>query len=572
LIQVYSRTQRDRRRFLAVLTVFFLTASLLALYLRSFASIYNSVVTNALVVLLIAAAAITLFLASLRATTKHRTAAVLFAIGLFAFLARAAAGIRLGVPFLHYSYFYAVSMENIYRYGTLSPALGWWYPQVDMELHWPAMQILTVTLSQFSGISPFWFVLYQEPLIGAATAVMVFMLARTVTGRDDLSLIAALFASSSDLLIYYQSEYHPQGFAILVLVLFLYVYLKSRSAHSLVLRTFPLVLAADLVFVHHFSAILIALVAIGFIPLSYFVDRLPDARSQGRTLTPSAAQDATLWVFVAVAVTSYFVFVYFSTLQNFVRLLLETQPNPVLVRQGEGVPLSATVFGGMKWVILLLALFGIAKWIRRANPLLNRLVVIFAVLLAGGAIANFVTGGPTDRLIALYAPVASVLAAVGVREVLVNKRMSRRPLLNTAFACAVAALLVGGILNVPFPAYYFQGLGENPYYWSSDDLSSVPLYSSTGTWITDFAPNGSVFTTEFDTRIVPFYFAHRPVSYIHYLSSDQASTPASMTGGFLLTNPSITDYYAGVPFQKSLFLNASDVVYSNGVLVLSTLQ
>src|SRR2546426_5892902 len=209
--------RRSHRAFLLLSTISFVTVSVVALYLYTFALFYSAAVTNALLIILISASAIALFLGSIIARTKRETAVMLFAIGLFAFLVRAVPSIRLDVPSLHDSYAYAISMQGIYQSGTLNPVLGWWYPQVDQQLNWPVMQILTVELSKLLGVDPFWLVRFQEPLLGGITAVAVFMLARTATGRDSVSLIAALFVSSSDLVIYYQAEYHPQGFVLLVL-------------------------------------------------------------------------------------------------------------------------------------------------------------------------------------------------------------------------------------------------------------------------------------------------------------------------------------------------------------------
>jgi len=549
----------------------FLCITAEALYLHSFPVVFSPLGSDLLLISLVVAAVLALLGCSLNVSSRYQVALVLLGIWLLSFLTRALPHIRLSLPFLHDSYFYAIGAQDILASGTLTPVLSWWYPQIGANLHWPIMPLITVDVARVTGIDPFWLIRFQEPFLGAFTGLAVFLVARLGTSRNDMSLIAALLASSSDLVVYYQSEYHPQGLVIVFLIFFLFTYLKSRTSAGLGPRLGSLVFVAVLVLVHHFSSILIAILAVGFVLLAPLLAR--DRSKPIGTLSRRqiAAQDSNLWLLVAVSIIAYNILVFFSPAAGFIRLLQETQPNSTVVTAGTGVPIPATILNGLKWAILLLAIYGFVCVRREIGPPLRRLAILLALLLVGGVTANFVIGGPTDRLIAFYAPLASIFAALGGRHLMKGKAQKKRGFSTIAATAVLVVIVAGGLLNVALPAYYFHTATENPYYWASDRLSSATVYEPTGKWLSKYTANGSVYVTEFDTWMVPFFFAGRPVDDVRYVKTD-LGTPQDFLGeGFIVMNPTISYYYQGVLFNKTTYLDNSNVWYANGELVVCEL-
>ncbi len=148
---------------------------------------------------------------------------------IFIFIARAIPNLRLSYPPLHDPYYHYVCTLNVLRYKTLKPVLGWWYSRVNTQLHWPDMHLLTTALGHITDIDIMKLFRFQESVMGMIFFFAVFILAKTVTNSDRIAMLSALFASISYIIIFYQSEYHSQGSAIVLLILLLYTFIKSRS-------------------------------------------------------------------------------------------------------------------------------------------------------------------------------------------------------------------------------------------------------------------------------------------------------------------------------------------------------
>ena len=339
----------------------FILASIAILYFHKFPVLISPFVSNAIIILILVAWTVALFISSLAATGQKQVGLTLSGIWLYGFVIRSVTTLRLGVPFLHDSYFYMVSTQNILGSATLSPTLSGFFPQVVNLLPWPLMQLETVSGASLTGVGASLWYGFQEPALGSLTSVATFLLARTSTKRTDASLVAAIFVASSDAIIYYQAEYHPQGLAVLILILFLYAFLRSRVTVGVSFEILALVFVAGLVFVHHFSSLFIGLLAIGFLGAGFLTERSPLKRVMSLRHGETLRADLSLWTLVSVGALGYLFYYYPDVVQGFVSLLERATPAAVLFTTGPGVPLAATAGNAMKWGVLLLALFAVWK-------------------------------------------------------------------------------------------------------------------------------------------------------------------------------------------------------------------
>src|SRR2546422_2031554 len=281
-------------------------------YLRLFPTIVNQTFSDLLLVAVFSVWVSALVAATIYSKTRSSRFATLAGILMLAFLARSVPNFRLNFPPRLDPYFYSTVSVNVAEFGTLSPRLLEWYPQLATLSPWPQMQLLSVESMDVTSLPLMWFMRYQQPLLGALTAVAAYLLARAATNRADVSLLASLMVACSDLLTYYQSEYHPQGFVMFFFAMFLFVHIRSTTSHQLQFRAIAVILALSIVFVHHFSAILIAFLASGFVVVSLFAGRTFRLLGIGVTIPPTLKRDRTLWLIMAIAILSYQVLGYFT--------------------------------------------------------------------------------------------------------------------------------------------------------------------------------------------------------------------------------------------------------------------
>ena len=371
------------------------------------------------------------------------------------------------------------------------------------------------------------------------------------------------------MVIYYQAEYHPQGFALIFFVLFLYIYLKSRTTGRLRYRVLALVCIAVFVLSHHFSSIFVVWLAISFIGLKHLISILPRRIGWITQVAKEVRVDYNLWIILAVTELAYhFLMVDISPVGGFLSALVEEQPPAMLITVGADVPMLTTLLNSAKWGILLLAAFSIIKAIRTPQPHQFRLLVLLACTLFSGFIGNYLTGGPIGRFVLFYTPIVSIFAAMTIEKLFIDGL----PIRGTQLAKVIMVPIIGALLaavffNAQTPAYYFKSGEVNTYYLYSDDLSSIDKYQHTGQWIKDYTPNDFKYITESDTIVIPFFYGERSIDTVeHYLY--YAYVGGRMRDRYIIVNPTIPYSFDGKYFDKGCFLNSIDILYTNGVLVI----
>ena len=118
-----------------------------------------------------------------------------------------------------------------------------------------------------------------------------------------------------------------------------------------------------------------------------------------------------------------------------------------------------------------------------------------------------------ERIVAFYVPIGAVFARIGFVSLMGNQGNSSRGacLRKLAVPGVVVAIVVVTVLNSEVPALYFHASPPKPYYWASNDLSSVGVYKVTGSWTARYAASNSTYITEFDTAHDTFLLRQKTI-------------------------------------------------------------
>jgi len=539
---------------------YILTALIIAYFYFS-PTVINPLFSDILIVLGVLLLLSCLIFASVKARSPRNVVLVLFGIMLFSILARSIPHLRAAYPSLADAYFYAISALNIIDYGTLQPVLGDWYSGVYAHLYWPVMQLFTAAAVKITGIDSMWFFRFQEPLLGGIFALTVFALAKEATKNNTIALLAALIASASDVAIHYQSEYHPQGFAVISFVLFLYIYLKSRTTARVRYRVLALACLMVFLMSHHFSSLFVALLALAFAGLTYLISILPQRIGKITQVAKEVLADYNLWALIAVAGIGYHIMIYFSPLSGFIRGFVELEPGAVLLAAGPSVPMFATLLNAAKWGMFLLAAFSVVKIIRTPRPNEFRCLVLLICILFAGVMATYLIRGPVNRMILFYSPLISVFAAMTIHKLFTLNKVSlrRTQIIKVATVLIVGLVLTASFFNgFPIPAFYFKSSQVNSYYWYDNQVPPMDEYKVAGEWTGTYIPSNSRIGTGWFTRTVPFFFGRRSLSNLIF---PMRSLTARVD--YVMFDPSFPRWYREEPIKLEHDRNLI-LIYDNG--------
>ncbi len=552
-------------------TIAALTAVLLvplAFHFKYFPTIINSTITNLLVFTLVFVE-ILLFIYGVF-TLRARVDLFFFLpqILIFVFLVRAIPNLQLLYPPLHDPYYHYVCTLNILDYGTLDPVLGWWYGMVNRQLHWPVMHLLTTALSNIANIDVMQLFRYQEPLMGAIFFLAIFILTEQITNNYTVAVISSLFASLSDTVIFYQSEYHPQGVAIVLFVFILYFLFKLNIGKKAALRYSFLICCLSFCLSHYFTPLFIALIFVMYLALSLtlrylplFISRESRAKSFLGDLTPRRQSDTYLILIVVLFTLAYHIMFYDSAFNEFVSMV---NANPVLSASlislgSPEIPLITSVLSSFKWGLFLLAAVSVVwiYWSKNKQEL--RLGMLLACFIFAGAVGNYLVASPLDRIVSYSTPLAAIFGALTVFKVR-DLWFTHRSKIGKGVVIAVfaALLMVAGVFNSQTPAYFFQDSEVNTYYWYSNVLPEMEMYKPAGEWSGTYVPTDEYIEVEFDTRVIPFYYGKRS-------AGGQVPLKDSSSHNIIMLNPNTI--YNGYISSKSTLISKSDLIYSNPQIV-----
>jgi len=462
---------------------------------------------------------------------------------IFVFIARAIPNLRLSYPPLHDPYYHYVCTLNVLRYGTLKPFLGWWYSGVNTQLHWPDMHLLTTVLRHITDIDIMQIFRFQEPVIGMIFFLAVFILAKTVTKNDMIAMLSALFASISDIIIFYQSEYHPQGFAIVLLILMLYAFIKSRSRliNNIYFRYVALIFCTAFMLSHYFTPLFLALIFSMYLTVLLIVRALSPyvIRDKFYKIVENIKSGYIFPIIVIVSALAYHFVVYMMPVENSTRVVplehfirmaiseLALHSHLIPIRQPD-VPLLTSILRSSKWGLFILAIISILWIIKTKNTNEFRLAVLFICIVFAGAIEYYVIAAlALDRIISFYIPFAAVFGSLTFfrfrddwfRDIQKNKKMMLALLISSI-------LITCGFFNSQTPAYFFQDSKLNTYYWYSNTLPPTNEYKAAGNFINKTINETSFYYVNGDCLEIPFYFAG--VSDQNFLYTEKIVNKASI--------------------------------------------
>lgn len=553
---------RNKLKIISIVSYLLLIS--IALYFKYFPTIINSQVSNIFI-----SSSVFIFISLLvyGSFILEKPKDVYFLIPqslMFTFLARAVPNLRFSYPPLHDPYYHFVCTSNIIEYGTLKPVLDWWYSGVDTQLHWPDMHLITTALVKITNFDVMNLFRFQEPAMGILFFLAVFLLTKTVTNNNGLALLAGLFVSTNDILIFFQSQYHPQGFSIIYFVLLFYTFLISRQVIDVRYRYISLIFGTVFVLSHYFTPLFLALIFSLYIAVTFMTiifSHLNVIRDKYGNMFDNIKSDYVYFIILIIFSLSYHLFVYFEPFKEFLRLVVVESPlHTQLISFGQtNVPLLTSILSSCKWGLFLLSFISVLFIFRTKNTNEFRLGVILVCIISAGVIGNYVIMSPLDRLIGYYVPFAAIFASLTLhrfnREWFGGINQNRKLIVSVIIA---SMIMTGGFFNSQTPAYFFKDSKMDTYYWYSNKLPLMDEYKVAAEWVDRHTLLDSIFYTEFDTKIIVFYFGNRADKNVRYINPKNWITNANV-----VTNPNIIPNIPSI-YNRESYLKIHNLIYSNG--------
>ena len=527
-------------------------------YFKYFPIIINSLITNCFIASLII---ILILLFSYGSFFIKRLRDVCFIMPqaiIFVFISMALPNLRLSFPPLHDPYYHFVTTMNIAEYGSLDPILQGWYPQIDMQLHWSNMHLITTGLSYSTNLDLMQIFRFQEPLLGILILLGTFILAKRITGKNNVAFLSALLASFSPTLLFYLSEYHPQGLAFIFFIFLLYCFIGYTTSKNLVFGILTIIFVLTCTLTHHFSSLFLALLIIAYLLVIFIISHLPFLKNKLTNILTNLKRDYLLFGIMAIVMLSYHFFVYSRFSSEMLIILSSGAPFSQLISTGPNVPIFYTLLSSVKWFLLILAMIYIFYVFKTRNKNEFRCAILLGCIIIAGFIGTFIVYSPTDRMIGFFMPLAALFASLAIFKIKDYKfKTIKRRLPVFILVLIVSMPMISGFFGSQSPAYFFHDSQIDTYYWYSNRLPNMDEYKFSGQWTGEYIPKNATIGTEFDTKIIPFYYGKHPLSYIYNIDSIN-------NFNYFLVNPSIP--YANKGYEKKFFGNYMDILYDNGEL------
>jgi hypothetical protein len=400
-----------------------------------------------------------------------------------------------------------------------------------------------------------------SPLLSVVYVLALYLIARNITGNTKIAGMAAVVGGLLDSNIFCQSEYHPQGLAISLF--FLSLYFLTRSTRPTVpIRTVFLLLTVSVLMTHHFTSFFLTILGFMMIPSLLFIERYSRSTPE---VTNRSRWQLYSWAAIALLGLAYNFNIGFGVATEFLSLLDVARPSSQLVTVGGGVPIFYAFLATYKWILLLLAIPFVWEYLPKKTPKEMGIIALILMTLVGIGIANFVSGGPTSRMLAFVFPLITILSIHTLWK-WISRNPSRKALSTLKSAIVVGLLVILGLmssLNAQIPAIYFESSPQNEYYWYTNNLQSISRYDSAGSWIEHHAYQYETYTTEFDTLVIPYFYGKRPWNSVNFIKDSNGPFD-----GLTILNPSIPYKYPDGVIDKVALLHSANasVVYDDGAL------
>lgn len=525
-----------RKRFLLCLSIIsWVLIAVSVLYFRFFPTLINPVFSDIFIASLMFILLLSLVISSFIVQHSEELILIMPQYLVICFFARCIRYLRVSYPVLWDPYAFLVTFLNIHDFGTLEPIYGYWYPGTEGLINWPLMGIITEYLSRIGGIDYMWLFNYQQPILGIIFFLGVYLLAYTVSRNYGVSLLSGLITSLSSHVIFYQSEYHYQGYAFIILVFLLIALLKTCGSNGKsAYRVLAVIFTVACAFSHYFSSLLISLILGSsfcvMLLLSTLSKTYPNSQLSKFKIDPP---DKLFFVFLFVLVIGYHFFVFPKHIEDYIDMMLLADPYsaPVISFSSgpNAVPFPTNIIHNIRFIILLLGFVSIFYTIKTKKNEEILLSTICVLLIALGFFGNVIIFLEVGRIVAFYEVLIGVFAALTLFRL---RDIWLKPLNKQTVITALICIITAGIVTLTFfgghyiPAYYFKSLGQNDYYWCENNLPDMQKYENGGLWVHTHVPENALILTDgtpyFITSAI-FFWGEVPLDRIKGLDLYQSS-------------------------------------------------
>lgn len=483
----------NRNLILSSIIAYFLLV-LYAVYFKFFPIIISPGISNCLLIGLLILLLGILIIQPFQLKTTIDFYCVLPQYLIFAFITRAIPTLRLPFQPLSDPYYYFISTLNIVDYGTIQPVLSWWYGLTQQQLTWPDLHLIGSSLMNLTGIHSIEILRYLLPAMGVIFFLGIFILTREITGNVSVALLAGLFASTSDAVLFYQSEYHPQGLAFVYFIFLIVLIIRYFSTPSVLNGSLMIVYALVFSLAHHFSSVFFGLLSV-FILLSFWLYQHYFSRYFDSDNSEHIHFLLLPWIIIAFLMFFSHIFNYPAFLKIVSEMMrYQFEPTYALFTYGSTIPLQVTILNSTKYLLLALAIISIFYIIKSKDKRGIFCLIILIGVLISGAIGTFIAFLPVDRLIGFYIPLAALFASLTLCR-FHDVWLPRWSLLTKKILIIGISLiiLIAGPLNFFAPGLIFHNSPKDTYYWHNNDFSGYSMFGIPGYWINDYVPKNTTF-------------------------------------------------------------------------------
>ncbi|ADE05119.1 hypothetical protein JK354_19685 [Haloferax volcanii] len=494
------------------LSISFLLFFSLVVYFRYFPTIISDIVSDSIVLFSLLCLFVMIIVGSVLDQGVFRYLSILLAV-LLVFFARSIRYIRTPFPMLWDPYTHMAAATNILRTNQILPATPEWTTVLYKTSFWPMLYTLSAEITRITSIDTQIVHNYLLPFTGVVFFLVIYIFSRRIAGLGYYSLVGALVSSFASNVIFYQSEFHPQGFSLLFLAMFLYFYSLNSDQPQPRLKLLEAVTLVGFLFSHYFSPLFLSMVGAGAVCLLILRTSLGQYFGM-RSINSSNLVRYEPLLLLGVVILFYHLWSPAPHLEYYLQLALTASPDSTSLTTTDKLFISDMV-RRVKWVILAISLPGLAYSIWKGEK--SQLIVaafIFS-LLGIGVLGRFGIFLEVGRTVTFYSSIVGVMCALSLKyihtlEIDINLPVSLSALISLGISILLVISFIGGHF---VPAYYFHSVDEHEGYYNNNQVASMEQYQPAGYWFKEYSTSEyqAISDTRSFTGTIPFYWGETPV-------------------------------------------------------------
>jgi len=476
----------------------YILITILIIYFRFLPTIVNSLVSDIIFITLLSSLVITLVASSFNIKNKSEVITFLPAALILVFFVRALPNIILEFPLFADQYYYSICTINVFEFGTIESHVTWWYPQSTTQLNWPMLHILTSQLGLVSSIDVMIVTQWIMPFVGVIFFFGIMAFSFKLYNNYGVSFLAALIGTLSISTIFYQSEYHPQGFALTLFLFVLIGFFSTRSKTSMSSVLVALIFISAFTLSHHFSSLFLSMICGMAVVFNIIILRIYKNHNKFNYLF----SDISFFLIVVVSIFGFYIYVNPDLFEHFFIWSMEMNPitgNAELSK----TPFLTMLLNFTKWIPIVIVILATPSIIRHNHPGQIRALLMVMLIAIAGVLGMLMLFMPLDRMLALLMPVISVICAISLYRFYnnTNKKSADR-----IIKIIISITIIGGILGSQVPTFFFLTSEPNSYYWYNNDLPHAVETELSGAWSISYIDNNSKYGVTSTTRSIPLLY------------------------------------------------------------------